>query len=169
MEPQQTVLVIMAVFTGVAAAALLLQMVFLFGIYRSVKTLKHRSMIFLDRWEPVADESLKTITGLREQSREVLEKVSNLTDATKLQVEKIESILTDFSSFSKTQLNRVDETVASTLDRVTEATDAMQQTLLAPVHQIRAIATALGAIVGSLFGGRRQSVDRATIDEEMFI
>tara|TARA_Y100000588_G_scaffold394708_1_gene516744 strand:- start:3709 stop:4218 length:510 start_codon:yes stop_codon:yes gene_type:complete len=169
METQQTLLLIMAVFTGVAAAALLLQMVFLFGIYRSVKTLKQRSMVFLDRWEPVADESLKTILGLREQSREVLEKVSDLTDATKLQVEKIESILTDFSSFSKTQLDRVDETVSSTLDRVTEATDAMQQTVLAPVQQLRTIATALGTIVSSLFGGRRQSVDRATLDEEMFI
>ena len=86
METQQTLLLIMAVFTGVAAAALLLQMVFLFVIYRSVKTLKQRSMGFLDRWEPVADESLNSILGLREQSREVLEKVSDLTDATKLQV-----------------------------------------------------------------------------------
>ena len=98
-----------------------------------------------------------------------MEKVSDLTDATELQVEKIESILTDFSSFSKTQLDRVDETVSSTLDRVTEATDAMQQTVLAPVQQLRTIATALGTIVSSLFGGWRQSVDRATLDEEMFI
>ena len=169
MENQQAVQVIMAVFTGIAAIALLFQMIFLFGIYRSVKVLKQRSMVFLDRWEPVADASLKTIERLREQSTEVLSKVSDLADTTKLQVEKVESILDEVTSFSRTQLTRVDKTVEGTLERVTEATEAMQKTLLAPVHQIRAIATALSAMVGSLFGGRRQSVDRATHDEEMFI
>ena len=76
MESQQTLLVIMAVFTGVAAVALLLQMVFLFGIYRSVRALKERSMLFLDRWEPVADSSLKAL----EQSGEILGKLSDLAE-----------------------------------------------------------------------------------------
>ena len=169
MENQQTLQLIMTVFTGIAAIALLLQMVFLFGIYRSVKLLKERSILFLNRWEPVADVSLKTIEDLRQQSAEVLTKVSSLADVTKIQVEKIESILNDVSIFSKTQLTRVDKTVEDALEKVTEATDAMQKTVLAPVHQIRAIATALSAIVGSLFGGRRQNVDQATSDEEMFI
>ena len=169
MESQQTLLVIMAVFTGVAAVALLLQMVFLFGIYRSVNALKERSMLFLDRWEPVADASLKTLEQLREQSAEILGKVSDLADATKVQSEKVDSILDDVSTFSKTQLSRVDQTVEGALQKVTETAETMQNTLLAPVRQIRAVALALSAIVESLFGGRRQSVDRATIDEEMFI
>jgi ABC-type transporter Mla subunit MlaD len=169
MESQQTLLVIMAVFTGVAAVALLLQMVFLFGIYRSVKALKERSMLFLDRWEPVADSSLKTLEQLREQSGEILGKLSDLADATKVQSEKVDSILDDVSTFSKTQLSRVDQTVAGALEKVNETTATLQKTLLAPVRQIRALATALSAIVESLFGARRQNVDRATIDEEMFI
>ncbi len=169
MENEQTLLVIMAVFTGVAAVALLLQMVFLFGIYRSIKALKERSMLFLDRWEPVADSSLKTMEQLREQSADIMKKVSDLADATKVQSEKVDSILDDVSTFSKTQLSRVDQTVESALEKVNETTVALQKTLLAPVRQIRALATALSAILESLFGGRRQSVDRATIDEEMFI
>ena len=169
MESQQTLLVIMAVFTGVAAVALLLQMVFLFGIYRSVRALKERSMLFLDRWEPVADSSLKTLEQLREQSGDILGKLSDLADATKVQSEKVDSILDDVSTFSKTQLSRVDQTVEDALEKVNETTATLQKTLLAPIRQIRALATALSAIVESLFGGRRQSVDRATIDEEMFI
>ena len=155
----------MAVFTGVAAVALLLQMVFLFGIYRSVRALKERSMVFLDRWEPVADSSLKAL----EQSGEILGKLSDLADATKVQSEKVDSILDDVSTFSKTQLSRVDQTVEDALEKVNETTATLQKTLLAPIRQIRALATALSAIVESLFGGRRQNVDRATIDEEMFI
>ncbi len=169
MESQQTLLVIMAVFTGVAAVALLLQMVFLFGIYSSIKALKERSMLFLDHWEPVAESSLKTLEQLREQSTEIMGKVSDLADATKVQSEKVDSILDEFSSFSKTQLSRVDQTVEGALEKVNETAATMQNTLLAPVRRIRAVAMALSAIVESLFGGRRQSVDRATVDEEMFI
>ena len=169
MESQQTLLVIMAVFTGVAAVALLLQMVFLFGVYSSIKALKKRSMLFLDQWGPVAESSLKTLEQLREQSTEIMGKVSDLADATKVQSEKVDSILDDVSSFSKTQLSRVDQTVEGALEKVNETAATMQNTLLAPIRQIRAVAMALSAIVESLFGGRRQSVDRATVDEEMFI
>ena len=147
------------------SSCLLLQMVFLFGIYRSVRALKERSMVFLDRWEPVADSSLKAL----EQSGEILGKLSDLADATKVQSEKVDSILDDVSTFSKTQLSRVDQTVEDALEKVNETTATLQKTLLAPIRQIRALATALSAIVESLFGGRRQNVDRATIDEEMFI
>ena len=168
MENQQTLLVIMTVFTGVAAVALLLQMVFLFGIYRSIKVLRERSMVFFDRWEPAADSLLKTLEQLREQSTEILTKVSGLADTTQAQFEKVNSILEDVSHFSETQLTRVDQTIEGALEKVNEATATMQKTLLAPVRQVRAMAAALSAIVESLFG-RRQNVDRATHDEEMFI
>ena len=166
---QELLLTIMAVFTGVAALALIIQMAFLFGIYRAVKALQVRSAAFLDRWEPVADSSMKALEQLREQSNEILKKVSELTDSTKTQIDKVDSILNDVSDFSKTQLGRVDNTVEGALQRLNETSEALQNTLLAPIRQVRAMVAALSAIVESLFGGRRQTVDRATTDEEMFI
>ena len=108
---QQLLLTTMAVFTGVAAVALIIQMAFLFGIYRAVKALQERSSAFMDRWEPVADSSMKTLEQLREQTSEILRKISELTDSTKAQIDKVDSILSDVSEFSKTQLGRVDHTV----------------------------------------------------------
>ena len=166
---QQLLLTTMAVFTGIAAMALIIQMVFLFGIYRAVKALQERSSAFMDRWEPVADSSMKALEQLREQSTEILQKISELTDSTKSQIDKVDSILSDVSEFSKTQLGRVDHSVESALQKLNETSEALQNTLLAPVRQVRAIVSALSAIVESLFGGRRQTVDRATTDEEMFI
>ncbi len=166
---QQLLLTTMAVFTGIAAMALIIQMVFLFGIYRAVKALQERSSAFMDRWEPVADSSIKALEQLREQSTEILQKISELTDSTKSQIDKVDSILSDVSEFSKTQLGRVDHSVESALQKLNETSEALQNTLLAPVRQVRAIVSALSAIVESLFGGRRQTVDRATTDEEMFI
>lgn len=166
---QQLLITTMAVFTGVAAVALIIQMAFLFGIYRAVKALQERSSAFMDRWEPVADSSMKTLEQLRGQSTEILRKLSELTDSTKVQIDKVDSILSDFSEFSKTQLGRVDHTVEGTLRKLNETSEAFQNTLLTPVRQVRAMVSALSAIVESLFGKRRQTVDRATTDEEMFI
>ena len=168
-DSQQRLLTIMAVFTGVAAVALIIQMAFLFGIFRAVKGMQERSAAFMDRWEPVADSSLKALEQLREQSTEILKKISELTDSTKDQIDKVDSILSDVSEFSKTQLGRVDHTVEGTLQRLNETSEALQTTLLAPIRQVRAMVSALSAIVESLFSGRRQTVDRATTDEEMFI
>ncbi len=166
---QQLLLTTMAVFTGVAAVALIIQMAFLFGIYRAVKALQERSSAFMDRWEPVADSSMKTLEQLREQTNEILQKISELTDSTKAQIDKVDSILSDVSEFSKTQLGRVDHTVEGTLRKLNETSEALQHTLLTPVRQVRAMVSALSAIVESLFRRRRQTVDRATTDEEMFI
>ena len=168
-DSQQLLLTILAVFTGVAAVALIIQMAFLFGIFRAVKGMQERSAAFMDRWEPVADSSLKALEQLREQSTEILKKISELTDSTKDQIDKVDSILSDVSEFSKTQLGRVDHTVEGTLQRLNETSEALQTTLLAPIRQVRAMVSALSAIVESLFSGRRQTVDRATTDEEMFI
>ncbi len=166
---QQLLLTTMAVFTGVAAVALIIQMAFLFGIYRAVKALQERSSAFMDRWEPVADSSMKTLEQLREQTNEILGKISELTDSTKAQIDKVDSILSDVSEFSKKQLGRVDHTVEGALQKLNETSEALQNTLLTPVRQVRAMVSALSAIVESLFGRRRQTVDRATTDEEMFI
>jgi hypothetical protein len=55
------------------------------------------------------------------------------------------------------------------VDRVHDTTEAVQKTVLVPVRQVRAVAAAFGAIVGSLNARRRPTVDQATLDEEMFI
>ena len=169
MENQQSLLIIMAVFIAVAAVALVIQMAFLFGIYRSIRTVQQRSATFMDRWEPVADSSLQLLEQLRQQSNEILTRVGEVAETTKNQVQKVDSLLTDVSDRAKSQMDRVDRTVENALERVHETAAALQGTILLPVRQLRALAVAVGAIFEHLFGSRRPTVDRATLDEEMFI
>ena len=169
MENQQSLLIVMAVFIAVAAVALVIQMAFLFGIYRSIKTAQQRSATFMDRWEPVADSSLQLLEQLRRQSNEILTRVGEVAETTKNQVQKVDSLLTDVSHRAKSQMDRVDRTVENALERVHETAAALQGTILLPVRQLRALAVAVGAIFEHLFGSRRPTVDRATLDEEMFI
>lgn len=169
MDRDLLLLYIMAVFTGVSAIALVIQMCFLFGIYRSVKALRERAMTFLDRWEPLADQAQKTLDQVRGQSDQILKKVEGLADQSKTQLDKVDTLLTDVSQTTRLQLERIDRTIAETVHRVHQTTEAVQKTVLVPVQQVRAVAAAFGAIVNALNARRRPTVDQATLDEEMFI
>ncbi len=169
MERDLLLLYIMAVFTGVAAVALVLQLLFLMNIYRAVKVIQERSVLFLDRWAPVADSSLKMIEQVRKQSDEILTKLNAVADSTKTNMERVDVLLTDVSETARIQMARVDQAVEHSLDRLKETTGAIQKTVLVPVRQVRALALAVSAVFDHLVTGRRPTVDRVTIDEEMFI
>jgi uncharacterized protein YoxC len=164
-----TLLVIMAVFTGVAAVALLLQMVFLFLIFRATQAMQIRASTFMDRWEPVAETTQQTLEELRSDTRQLLKQAQELTETAKAQIEKADAVLTDVSDSARVQLERVDRTVQEVLERIHETTQALQKVVLVPVKQFHAIASGISASLNTLFGGRRASVDQATLDEEMFI
>lgn len=161
----------MAVFTGVAAIALLLMLGMLFGMYRAMNELKGRTTVFLDRWEPMADTAQATVKELREKTTPILDDVKRLTEKGQLQMEKIDGILVDLQASTKTQLARVDKSVQINIDRIEETAELVQKTILQPVKQVRAIAAGVDAALKQLSGLRRRrpTPDQATLDEEMFI
>ena len=162
----------MAVFTGVAAVALLLMLGMLFGMYRAVNELKGRTTVFLDRWEPMAETAQSTVKELREKTTPILNDVKRLTEKGQVQMEKIDGILVDLHSTTKLQLQRVDKSVQVNLDRLDETANLVQKTILGPVKQVRAVAAGVDAALKQLSGVRRRrrpTVDQVTQDEEMFI
>ncbi len=171
MERDLLLLYVMAVFTGVAAVALVVQMFFLFGIFRAVKTLQERASVLMDRFEPLAETSRQTLDEVRKQTAEILTTLREVADSTKSQMDKVDTLVTDFSSAARQQIQRVEKTVEITLRRLEETTAALQKAFLVPVTQMRGVAAAAGAVLGHLVGGRgrRATVDQATLDEEMFI
>lgn len=169
MENEILLLQIMAVFTGVAAIALVMQMVFLFRINQTAKRLKERADSFMDRWEPLAETSQQMLRDIRGQSAEVLTKMNDLADSTKGAMEKADTILGDLSTTTKKQLERMDRTVEGALTRLEETGVVVHRTMMVPVRKARAMAAAMGAVVDTLVAGRSSRVDRATLDEEMFI
>lgn len=173
MDPDQVQLLLttMAVFTAVAAIALLLILGMLFGMYRAMNELKGRTTVFLDRWEPMAETAQSTVKEFREKSTPILNDVKRLTEKGQVQMEKIDGILGDLQSTTRMQLARMDKSVQTNIDRIDETTDAIQKTILVPVKQVRGLAAAVDAALKQLVGGRRSrpSPDRATLDEEMFI
>lgn len=168
-ESIQFLLQIMAVFTGVAAIALILQMAFLFGIYKAIKQMRDRSAEFMTRWEPLAETANKTLADVRGQSTQILTHVKEIAETSKNQVGKFDGLVDEFSGKARKQLDRVDAAMSVSLDRLHKTSDEYQRALLQPVNQIRGVTAAATAMMDHLFGRRRPTVDRATQDEELFI
>ena len=167
---QDFLLKIMAAFTGVAAIALVIMMGMMIAIFKSVSAMRERSAQFLDRWEPIANDAKQTLGEFRTQSTAILGDVKNLTDTSKQQLQRVDTLLTDVQTAAKQSFERVDQSLQQNLQRVDETTQAVQNTFLVPVKQARAMAAAVDAVFRHLAGTRkRPTVDQVTLDEEMFI
>ncbi|MDA1313040.1 MAG: hypothetical protein O2968_06880 [Acidobacteria bacterium] len=169
MQNETQLLQIMTVFTGIAAVALLIQMAAMIGVWFSIKKARQRVSDFLDRWEPLAETANSTLQDVRRESNEILKQVREITVLAKNQVEKADQALDEISKTTHLQAQRVDQTVQLLLDRVQESAAALQQAVLAPVKQIRAVGMGIAAMIDAFTGRGPAPVDRATQDEEMFI
>ena len=170
MDRELLLLYTMAAFTGVAAIALVVMAVMVFGMYRSSKEMRARVTLFIDKLEPLADSARKTLDETREQTKDILVDVKALTTSGCKQMATVESLLADLSQTARLQAERVDGGVEMTLRRVNETTEIVQKTILEPIRQVRGIVSAVTAVLEHLSGAsRRPTPDRATSDEEMFI
>jgi hypothetical protein len=84
-------------------------------------------------------------------------------------MQRVETLLTDVQNAARLSFERVDHSLQQNLARVDETAAAVQNTVLVPVRQARAVAAAVDAVIRHLAGRKRPTVDRVTLDEEMFI
>jgi uncharacterized protein YoxC len=157
------------VFAGVAAAALLIQVFVLIGIYRTAKTTEQRISGFIDRAEPLADTALRTVEDVRHQAREILGKANQIAEMTRGQVARIDDLLVEAGDRARVQMDRIDRVMETTMERAEETTAQVQKTILGPVREIQAWAAGVRAVVEFLGRRRVSSIERATQDEELFI
>lgn len=170
MDRELLLLYTMAAFTGVAAISLVAMAGMVFGMYRSSKLMRARVTAFMDKLEPLAESATRTLNETREQTKEILADVKELTASGRKQMATVESLLDDLSQTARLQAERVDGGVEMTLRRVNETTEIVQKTILEPIRQVRGVISAVTAVLEHLSGAsRRPTPDRATSDEEMFI
>ena len=170
MDRELLLLYTMAAFTGVAAISLVAMAGMVFGMYRSSKLMRVRATSLMDKLEPLAESARKTLDETRDQTKEILVDVKELTASGRKQMATVESLLDDLSQTARVQAERVDGGVETTLRRVNETTEIVQKTILEPIRQVRGVVFAVTAVLEHLSGAsRRPTPDRATSDEEMFI
>lgn len=161
-------LLIITIFTGVAALALVVQMVVMVGIFSSSRATRRRIVELADRAEPVVDSTRRLVEETRQHARDIFGKVHDITDSTRAQVIKVDGLLTEVTLHTRANLERIDRVAEDTAERVEETMAAVQKTILTPVRSINGAAAAVRAVVGHL--ARRRTIDgRPTQEEDLFI
>src|SRR5688572_5564777 len=101
-------LLVLSIFTGVAALALLIQMFIFLGLYRNIKAIAERLRVFTDRAEPPIESTRRLVEETRTQSRDLFVKVNEIVEVTRTQVVRVDELLGDVTVHTRNQLARID-------------------------------------------------------------
>lgn len=155
--------VFLSLVTFVVQTALVLAM------FRVTKTMQEKLLPIIDATGPL----VKTIRNFADENFPKFSQMS--TDATEVvkslhaQVDRLSEVVKDVSDRARAQVARIDGAVDLTVDHVQHATESVKDAVLRPVRQVDGIMQGIRAAVAVMAQGRRESVDQATQDEEMFI
>jgi methyl-accepting chemotaxis protein len=85
------------------------------------------------------------------------------------QVNRLGEVVKEVSDRARAQVARIDGAVDETVEQVQQASDMVKHAILGPVKQVDGIMHGIRAAISVVAHSRRESVDHATQDEEMFI
>lgn len=176
----------LTLFIAVTAAAVVLQMLILFGIYLAVRKLSARMEALADRVEdttntvqvrvlPVID-NVKSIQqdvkAFMETARPkvdlLLDNLSYISTTTRGSVERIDTTVNDAVDRMRLQVIRGDEMLTRTMDRIEETSEKVQHSVMSPVRQVSGIVQAISTGVGAYFNQQKRRRNGGPSDE-MFI
>lgn len=160
---------VLLVFTGVAAAALVIQALMLVMIGVAVLKLRRQVTEMLPKVEELVATTKTTVEQSRKQILEVTGKANEILDATKVQLAKVDSLITDASARARVQMDRMEMVLDDTMDRAQSAVTAVHRGVTRPLRELHGIAVGIRATFAYLLRGGRPNVDQVTSDEEMFI
>lgn len=168
-----------AVFVVVMAVALALQLAMLTGLLFSFRRLQARVEHIIDNQVQPLLDGAKSLVGdaksIMEEAREQAQRLAGTLDkaqeTARIQLAKIDQLLTEATDRARLEIIRVDALVADTVQRVEQTTDFIQKSVVRPVREMQAVAHGIFSAVQFLLhrGGLRNSPERATQDEELFI
>jgi methyl-accepting chemotaxis protein len=176
-------LAVMTFFVFLCALAMCVQAGLLFGIWKAVRTLQQQTASVmpqvrsvLGKAETTLEESRKNIVDISAKAseistkmNEIATKANDIMDSGKVQMAKLDAVVTDASSRAKVQLERAELVVDDTMTRVHQSVTAVHNGVLRPVREIQGLTAGIRTAVQHFLRGGRPSVAQATQDDEMFI
>lgn len=126
--------------------------------------------------EPLAHKTGPLLDLAQTSARELMPRLSivsanavEISKTARLQVDHAGDLLTELSDRAKVHMARIEGTVEQTVDNVQQAGESVKDAVLKPVREVNGVLHGIKTAITVYSHGRRQSVDHATQDEEMFI
>ncbi|MBM3745271.1 MAG: hypothetical protein FJW34_05700 [Acidobacteria bacterium] len=167
MDPVLTYTIVAGV--SVAAAAILLQTLLLFAMYRASKAMREQITPLVDKLGPVADQTQRVLEETRRQVGDVTTRIGEVLELSRRQLVRADEFLEDATARARAQMARAEMILDDTMGRFQETVALLNQGILLPLKRINALTAGIRAALAVLMGHRRTTVERATHDEELFI
>jgi len=169
MDKQTIFLILIAVFVGISAVALIFQAAMLYGTYRVARELRDKVLPLTVKAESLLDTSRTTLEDTRGKISDIMNTANQILNAAKVQMATVEEVLQDASIRTRRQMERAEIVVDDALTRAQDTVEMVQRGILSPIRGISGVAAGVRAAVQFLLRGTRPSPDQVTVDEEMFI
>lgn len=173
----QTQDILLTIFTGILAVAVLFQTLIFFGIFKAIRRLSDKmdglSKDVLKNVEIVTEKTSETLTTIRDISNgfmPVKDKVVDAAEVLHTRVLKIDEFLEETTSAARSEVLEIKAKLESASERLDQMLEDMRRCILVPVNEISAIARGVRAGFDLLFRRRRNSSEVSSQEnEEMFI
>jgi len=152
-----------------AALCFVVQAITMLILLRTMNKLKDKIEPLADKTEPILELVRSSMTELVPRMMAVSADAVELSKSAREQVNRLGELLTDFAVQAKAQVARIDGAVESTVGSVQHAGESVKDAVLKPVREVNGVLAGIKTAISVYSQGRRQSVDHATQDEEMFI
>jgi len=177
---------LLTAFIAVTAAAVVLQMLILFGMFLAIRKIAGRVEALADKVEdttgivqqkvlPLVDNAKamqqqvqEFITTARPKIEKLVDNASEVSDTAKATVDRLNLTVNDAIDLLRLQVIRGDEMVTRTMDRIEDTSEKVQHTVMSPVRQVSGIMQAISTGVGAYFNQQRRRRNGGPADE-MFI
>lgn len=172
----QNLLIVLTIMTSISAIALCIQAGMLIGIYRASKAAQEKVVAvvpkverFLETSQETLDTSRKQILEVKSQILEITGKANQILDTTKVQIAKVDDLLTDATTRARFQMDRAELVLDDAMTRAQETVAVVHGGVMRPLREVQGVAAGLRTAFQVFVRGNRPSVATATQDEEMFI
>jgi len=168
--------ILLTIFTGILAVAVLMQTLIFFGIFKAIRQLAGKmdglSRDLLKNVETVTAKTNETLTAIREIGEgfiPVKEKVVDAADILHERVTKIDDFLEETTSTARQEVVKLKTRLDSASNRAEQLLEDAHSGIMGPINEICAVTRGIRAGFDLLFR-RRKNIDNADDqDEEMFI
>ncbi|MEQ1884545.1 MAG: hypothetical protein ABL967_05740 [Bryobacteraceae bacterium] len=160
--------ILLTLFVGIAAIAMGLQFVMLWGIYRSTQSMNDKVQQLLPKVENLIETSRRTVEDSRVQILDITSKTSDILNTARKQLDKVEEVIDDATARAKIHMDRAEMVIDDAMTRTQQTVATVNNGIVKPVREIQGVAAGLRTAILFLTKGRPNPT-QATSDEEMFI
>jgi methyl-accepting chemotaxis protein len=165
---------VLTIFIIIAAAAIVLQAVAMFGLYKVAQRIQGEvTGIRADvnrRIDPLAESLTEIVSSSRDPLRSITSDLAEVARVLRERTGSVDEALDDLLGRFRLQVIRVDQTITDVLEKVDRTTATVQRNIIGPVSEASAILKGVQAGLDFFLSrrgpGRTSDVPQ---DEQMFI